>query len=415
MYNLFTMRPLVALLVGIFSSLSFGTKGQVDSLECKKFEFLAGEAISNDDFKRAASYLLKAEEQCGLDDLYWERLIGSLVSVVNQESEQVIKIRYIDTLLNAWSRQEQLGLYDDTDDLTRATMYTQGSQPDYQKADFFFQPGIRTNGPQTHESYIVYAIYATYVMYNDADQKNQNQCKARLFQDYFHYRDLSDSSSNKYHPNTLAALDQYFEYGFPVCDSVLPQVDQFIQNLPLDTTLAVHRIEQIESMLNRKSCTQNPVYYELIDTWLALDSNSIRANMVTNYELLSTEEKIGWIMEKTDDPAIKAKCQYQIAYTQYKAGSYMSAYRSGKACTGEYKSKGLLIAAQSVAALASSCGNSTFERKCNYIYAAQLAEQAGVKSQAETYRSKAPICSECTGDKIPVALSCFGVTINVYR
>lgn len=404
------MNFFVALL-SLFVSLSFYTIGQVDSLECKRLEFLAGEAITKDDFKTAVSSLLKKEEHCGLDNSYWKRLIGCLVSVVNQEDDQAIKFQFIDTLLNAWNRQDELGLYNETNDLTRATMYAQQSQEDYRKADFFFQRGLKNNGSSIHESYIVYALYATYVLLNESEGEEKNQLKTRIFNDYFFYLDLVDSTTSS---QTRESIITYFEYVFPSCDSIVLQVDKFIHDLPVDTSFAIHRIEMIESLLNKRNCTQNPVYYELIDTWLALDSNSIRANWISDYRSMTPLEILPEIMETTNDPKIKAECQYQIAYAQYRAGSYMAAYKSGGACTGEYKSKGMLIAAQSVAALANYCGDTTFERKSNYLYAAQLAEQAGSKEKAKLFRSKAPSI-DCTieTDLESVELSCWGITVNL--
>ena len=105
---------------------------------------------------------------------------------------------------------------------------------------------------------------------------------------------------------------------------------------------------------------------------------------------------------------------YQKAVIQFKAGQYKAAYATGRSCTGKYNADGLYIAAKCVAATAMSSGNSTFERKSNYIYAAQLAEQAGQSGAAATYRSKAPSSSECFSENSPksVTLTSWGVTVN---
>ena len=75
----------------------------------------------------------------------------------------------------------------------------------------------------------------------------------------------------------------------------------------------------------------------------------------------------------------------------------------------------MLIAAKCVANSANSCGSSTFDRKCNYYYAAELAERAGDSGAASRYRASAPSSEEKFNNNNPstVSLSCWGVTVNV--
>ena len=407
------MKFFIALFVGTFISLSFKAEAQNDSLECERLKFLAGEALVVDDYKRVVSNILKIEKSCGLDQEYGHLLLGTLQTVINKEPmDSERRNQYIDTILSAWERQENEGLYSKVDDLNRATHLMQSSSPDYEKADFFFQRGIKREGVQTHQTYLVYAYYATYVIHNSAEGDKKSKFKRRMLSDYLTYSDLLDSLSSDF---TQETLDTYFSYVFQSCEEILPEVAICIKALPQDTTEAIHTIQQLIKFLETQNCMQSEEYANLVDKWLALAPNSLEAIARTDpFSNNTTIEKLDLIMTKTDNPELKANCQYQITYVQYKAGQYRAAYKSGLACTGEYKSKGLLIAAQSVAATANSCGNSTFDRKCNYFYAAQLAEQAGQDGKAGQYRARGPAidCSSENGSK-PIQLSCWGVTLNL--
>ncbi|MGB0915231.1 MAG: hypothetical protein ACPGVI_04120, partial [Crocinitomicaceae bacterium] len=68
---------------------------------------------------------------------------------------------------------------------------------------------------------------------------------------------------------------------------------------------------------------------------------------------------------------------------------------------------------------ANNCGSSTFERKCNYIYAVQLLEQARSLGEStggtiSSFRNNFPTDSEKfeNGSPSSVSLSCYGVSVN---
>ncbi|PHR35212.1 MAG: hypothetical protein COA38_02665 [Fluviicola sp.] len=407
------MNLLKVLLVGVTTFLSITTSAQDDNLICDRLKFLAGESIVLNDFKTATAYYLKGEISCGdYDQANWDRLLGSIKYVINQDEDENARKNYIDTLLNAWDRQELAGFYQEMYDLERGMYIMQSAKPDYAKADIFFQRGIKAQGEKTHEAYLVYAFYTTYFLYNNAKGDKKAKLKTRMISDYFFYTEISDKTGMS--DLTHEALDTYFDYVVESCDDLLPTVQDYIEALTEDTVAAIHSIQQMTTLLEGKGCTGSKEYRELLDAWLELEPYSWEANHKKNP--ISNEAdaitRLDYYMLRTKDPDMKAELQYKKAYIQFNAGQYKAAYETGKSCTGKYKSDGLSIAAKCVATMANSCGDSTFERKCNYIYAAQLAERAG-KSGAG-YRAKAS--SDCyPEDMKQVFLNCWGVTVNACR
>jgi hypothetical protein len=406
------------LLIGATALLSFGSTAQEDDAkrECDRMRFLVGEeGLKKDNYKVAVLYLHKAEEICGgLDKDNWDRLVGSLTNVINAETDEATKKAYADSLAAAYDRQEAAGFYLETSDCYRASNILQSSNPDSKKADMYFQRCIKAQGTATHESFIVYSYYTTYLMYDAATGDEKAALKKRMIQDYFNLSEIVSKAGMT--PQTQETLTTYLDYVVESCDALLPEIPGYIENLPADNAAAIEAIKRMLKLLEAKQCTESTEYASLVDAWVERAPEDLEA-LILKASLLKGTQAIPIlrdIMSKTTDEALKAKCQYQIAYAQYSAGQYKAAYGSGKACTGEYNSKGMKIAAQSVAATANSCGDSTFERKCNYIYAAQLAEQAGAGGLAATYKGKAPTSSDCFNENSPTAvtLSCWGVTVN---
>jgi hypothetical protein len=64
---------------------------------------------------------------------------------------------------------------------------------------------------------------------------------------------------------------------------------------------------------------------------------------------------------------------------------------------------------------ANDCGATTFERKCNYYYAADLCERAGDNESAKKYRQNGPTSTEKFNNNNPssIKLSCWGVTVSI--
>ncbi|PHR35210.1 MAG: hypothetical protein COA38_02655 [Fluviicola sp.] len=402
------------LLVGATAFLTFTASAQDDAKrECDRMRFLAGEGVKANDYKKATLYYHKAEIACGgFDKANWDRLLGSIKYVINEETDEGIKKLYIDSVLHAYVRQETAGFYEEGYDLERGMYIMQSSAPDAALADKFFRRGIKAAGLETHEAYVVYAYYATYLMYTAAEGDEQVALKKRMISDYFEYSEMVAKAGMT--PLTQESLTTYLDYVVQSCDELLPEIEGYITNLPEDKDAAIQAIERMLGLLDAKGCNDSDEHLALVNAWLERDPNSISALLAKLDHMPGSKAIpiIDDIISKTDDPEMIAELQYKKAYLQYNAGRYKAAYGTGKSCTGKYKSDGLSIAAKCVAAMAMSCGDSTFERKCNYIYAAQLAERAG-KSGAG-YRAKAPTSSECFNENSPkaVTLSCWGVTVN---
>ena len=406
------------LLVGATAFTALSATAQAENKECDRMRLIAGEAVKVSDFKKATTFYLKGEVICGgYDKANWGRLTASINNVIVEladPADAATKKAYIDTLLAVYDRMEAAGLYDLNTDFERAAYYLQATTMDFKKADFYFVRGIQTHGVSTPESSLSYAYYTTYSLYYVATGDEKAALKKRMINDYFDLSDLVAKAGMS--AGTQESLSSYLNQVVESCADILPEIEGYISSLSTDKEIAMVAVKRMIKLMETKGCVDTKEYNSLIDAWLVLDPNSLEALVIKAGTMKGTDAipLLREIMSKTEDAELKNECQYRIAYIQFNAGSYQAAFASGKACGGKYRSDGLLIAAKCVAATANSCGNSTFERKCNYIYAAQLADQAGQSGTAATYRSKAPSSSECFNENNPssVTLTCWGVSVS---
>ncbi len=407
------------LLVGAAAFLTFTASAQDDDeqkRECDRMRLFAGErGLKVEDYKAASMYLLKAETICGsLDKDNWDRLIGSLKNVVYEEADEATKKLYADTLIKAYERQEAAGFYLESEDLQRGGYYMMLETPDAAKADFYFQRGIAAAGTETDEAYLVNAYYTTYLLYYAAQGEEQDKLKQRMIDDYFRYSEIIAKAGMT--PQTQETLTTYLQYAIQSCEALLPMIPNYITNLPEDKEAAVSGIRNMIALLEQYGCTETDEHKSLAEAWMELEPESpdAIAAMLIHLSPSKAIPLITTLIDNATDAEEKAGLIYQKAVLQLKAGQYKAAYATGKSCTGKYSADGLYIAAKAVAATANGCGDSTFERKCNFIYAAQLAEQAGQGGAAASYRASGPTSQDCFTENSPtsVTLSCWGVTVN---
>ncbi len=397
---------------------SFAQEETDQERECKRMRFLAGEENKIKNYAGAAMYYIKGETICGgYDAANYDRMIGTLRNAVATESDKTKKTAYIDTLVGAYERQEKAGFYDEANDLIRATFIVQASKPDRAKADQLFDRGIHKPGASANEAHVAYYYYNLYVMFTEVPADKKASLKSRLIADYFFLSKLISSAnmSLKTQENLLA----YFNGVVKSCDDILPELQGFMSSLPQDVEMKKSTVNNFITLLEMKSCTESKEYGMLIDTLVRIDP-TVEAVIAKAKYLRSVKKYSEAISMYKDakgmvtDEDKKEEIEYQILDIQYRdQSSYRAAYNTAMGISGKYRSSALKIAAQCVAQTANSCGSGTFERKANYLYAAQLAERAGDSGAAAKYRNSGPSEDDWFGAGVTsVTLSCWGVTVS---
>ncbi|MEJ6615671.1 MAG: tetratricopeptide repeat protein, partial [Crocinitomicaceae bacterium] len=358
-----------------------------------------------------------------------------------------------------YQRAEDAGVYDQADDLLRASYILQASSPNRKKADSLFQRGIKAQGVKTNEVYVSYFYYNTYAMNaaakeigkteftekyisltiaeteklgtdgakkmeNEIIKAKTNELKKRMISDYFELSALVSKAGMSV--KTQETITEYFNAVVRSCDDILPDLKGYMENLPTDPEMKKATVMNFLNLLENKSCTESPEYFKLVEIIVELDPNSFDAQMMKAKALIGQNKYSDAIStlrkakELAPDDAKAQEINCEIARAQYSSGSYTAAYNTAMSVSGAMKGKALVIAGQCVGKNANNCGSTTMERKSNYVYAVQLLEQARSLGEStggtiSSYKAMYPTDQEKfeNGNPSTMFLSCYNVTVNI--
>ena len=406
----------------ILATATFAQEGG-EERECTRMKVIANNAMRAEDYLEATTYFLKGEEICGnyeADD--YGRLTGSLMRIINTETDAKKKAAYSDTLIGVWDRMEEKGLYEKKDDMLRAYYYLQLDPINYLKADTLFQRGVREQGTSISEMYVPLYYYNTYTLFFiEKDAEAKAKLKKRMISDYFELSKLVTKAN--FSPKAQETLTIYFNNVVQSCDDLTPEIAGFIENLPTDVEAAKASLMSLITLMEEKKCTETQEYMDLINKYLELDPESataleMKAKILENQKKYRDANAIYQKLIGLDEvtPERKEELKFKIVDNVFRTGSYKEAYGKAMSIQGTYRGKALSIAGQCVGKTAMTCGESTFLRKCNYVYAVQLLEQSRVASQnlIAQYKALVPTSQECfpEGNPASVKLECWGVSVS---
>ncbi|MDG1841481.1 MAG: hypothetical protein P8I93_03945 [Crocinitomicaceae bacterium] len=424
----------------------FISSAQVDvAKQCKKAKYdaqqsrLKAKEFSNDKklalglYKAEFNFLLKAEGICeNYSNKGLKLFLRSFSSIKKIQKDKVLTAKYTDSIISVYERANAKGIQIDSMFFGKAaTWYTRSSAPDYFKADVQFQKA------QTWSKFKV-SDYNTQVYYKNLynlyvkSNRTDNELKKRLISEYFRLSTVI--SDNKLKPNSQLFISKIFNNVVRSCEDILPELAGYLKTLPQQQDVKITSLNNFIDLLDQKKCSDSPEYEILIDTLLKVDRsvNSVLAKAKLLYAKGKNNEALNMLNEaktlEIADSSLLEKINKKIASiklenvrTLYNNKNYKKAYSVGKALTGRIRGEGLKIAAKSVAAMANSCGASTFDRKCNYYYAIELLKKANssgasVAKLMEKYKNSLPSGEEKfdKGNPKKLSLSCWGVEVEIY-
>ena len=409
----------LGLVVVFMVSMTFGQQDSLQDRECKRMQLFVGQELKVKDYARATMYYLKGETICGnYDAKKYKNMIQTMRNTVATEKDKANKKLYIDTLIAAYDRAEQKGFFNAAEASIRGLYILQSSVPNREKADSLFTVAFAANNT-FKDAQLSYYYYNLYTMYTKAKDDLKQDYKKRIISDYFR---LSRKIENEgFKARTQESMTNYFNNVVRTCDDILPDLNGFMSDLPQDKAKKKKAVNNFLNLLKDKKCTESDEYAMLIDTIISID-NTVDA-VLAKADLLKVKKKykasievLRTALEMAENDTLKGDIKLAILEIQYtNLSSYKSAYNTALSISGTNRSKALMVASNCVAKLANTCGSSTFDRKCNYYYAAQLATKAGESSLAAKYRENCPTSDEIFSNNSPaqVTLSCWGVTVDI--
>ncbi len=406
----------------IFTTTLFFGQETGENRECKRMLLFVSQELKMQNYARASMYYLKGEAICGEEygAKEYDNMSKTLRNTIITETDNTRKKLYTDTLLGVYDRMDTKGFYNESESSKRATYIMMSSNPDYKKADEIYLRAFE-NKNKYNDAELTYYYYNLYTLFSITTGDEKAAFKKRLISDYF--RLSKKIESENFASTTQQSLTGYFNSLVRSCDDILPELNGFMSSLPMDKEAKKKAVNNFLNLLKEKGCTESNEYEMLIDTIISID-NTIDA-VLAKAQLLQVKKRFKesisvyrTAIDMAEADSVQNEIMMEVLNIQYaNLNAYKTAYRTALTIKGSNRSKALLVAANCVAKTANSCGSSTFERKCNYYYAAQLASQAGSPSIAEKFKANAPTADEIFSNNSPktIMLSCWNVNVDVKK
>ncbi|MEX1193411.1 MAG: hypothetical protein WEA99_15680 [Brumimicrobium sp.] len=409
----------------ILASLMFfgSTLVMAQEDECTRYKAIAGNAYKAKDYEKVTRSYIKAQEHCeSLEMVFYNPFIYSIKKSMKNAPDEETENTYLDTLISVYeTAQEVHGMQKEWQAYLGYYYLKQGKPGYMEKADKAYEVGIHHEGKDVNVGMIkqYYAnLYNLWAQEKDEDKKADY--KKRIITEFFKLSDYI--SRGEMDPSTVDFLSSYLEKVISDCESILPEINTFMNELPQEVESKKSMVNNFMALLEDQKCTDSDEYAMLVDTIIAIDPSvgAVIAKAKLQLAQGKTSEAIKTFEEAikmTDDADEKSEIEYQIASTYYNSRSYKSAHNAGLKVSGKYSNKGYEIAAKSVNALMDECGASTFDRKANNYYAVELARKSGNNSLVEKYKKECPSSSDIFNQSKEVGeeveLKCWNKTFKI--
>lgn len=411
------MKTLKYILVAATSTIAMGLSAQEMSRECQEFRMIASDSKMMKEFQEAANYYWKIEKNCPADDNIYVNLRYCYENLMNETADENKKAAYRDTLITIYAKQEEKFGKDPNWSLWHAYYKTANRSTDYQKIDELFSYAIDNLKEKTGASFISTYYYNIMMLFNTEKDAAKKQAYAkRIIDEYISLQKLLKQIPGS--ERVQEYITSIFDGVAKSCDDVTPVMAKVLTMLPQEKEAKIETLKNYMSILERKNCSSSKEYIAMSDTLLLVDPSAAAwtAKGVTLVEKKKYAEAMEAFRKALTFPdADKDEINYRIAHLQYTQGQHKAAHNTALTVGGEWRSRALGIAASSVAALANSCGDTTFDRKANYWYAVELAERAGISSSA--YKANCPTAQDIFNANLERGashfLSCWNVNVKM--
>lgn len=422
------------IIIAIFSNPFAQAKTPAENPDsCKFYKYLAQEKRklieSETDqkikliyYKQEFNYLLSSQFYCGksFTKNNFNQIILSGQNILKLEKDSIIKIKYIDTLFTVNQKIDSLNFGDKNLLLKLANYALSKSSVDMNLCDNYYVRAFKDTSIKFSDVNInnyFSNLYSLYLAESVAAKKID--LKKRLISEYFILCKYIED--NKLNILTRESITNVFNSLIKNCSDLLEDLAGFMKDLPKDNDLKINTVNNFLALLKNKSCTDSKEYEMLIDTIIRIDKSS--NSVIAKAELLVAKKRYSEAITVFNSAkamitsaSIIEDIDFRILEMQYhNLKNYQIVYKSALTITGQHRSKALLYAAKCVAMSANDCGSSTFERKCNYLYAAELCDRAGDSGAAKTYRANGPTSEDKFNNSnlSSISLSCWGVTVSI--
>ena len=432
------MKNVIAVtLLTLMSTVSFAQEREI-SEECKKnLGYMVVYAQQNL-WRDAGDFWSKAIPACGTEKIEpaeWSNARTIYTNLLKTDTSAKRQKELNDSIM--WCFEEELK-YHPTADLKAdyAAKLVKAQSKDRDKIDKLFAESVHELKSKLSINEMVMYFYHLIVKFNINKDEAKEEARNFAIEEYLKLSDYitvakkkclenEDTKCAEFYDKAQGYLDNYFAQLAKDCEMLTEVLGKKTSSLPSDKDDKLAKIQAFLSILEKRGCDDSDLYGQLADSSIAIAPSAeayfSQGNFFTKKEEL---EKARTYYEKAielEGPEGQNidKYNYYLASSLLNSKKYRAAFKIAKTVNGEFKGKAMIICANAIGSTASSCGETTFDRKANNWLADDYMKKAS--AAGETYSSRylkgAPTTNEifeagkAAGQTI--RLSCWGESTTI--
>lgn len=424
---------LLALGIMLMSGISAQAQ-ETDSANCEKYKSLYFQYLKQGMYRDAMTFWSMAYNYCGPENVETKTLINGRIGylkLMDAEQDNAKKAELRDTVYWIYERI----IAKDSDPEWKAkygSMLVSEDDTRYGKIDTLFWESLHVMKGESSPSHIKqYFKHLLTNRFNKATEENKEEVRNFIIEEYMVLSDYcaegaaaqrakGDEEEAKKYDGAQDFLDKYFIQIVNDTKMLTDVIDKKMNSLPQSKDEKAKKVNAYLQLLDKKKAQTTETYGRLMDTLLTLEPTA-EAYYKTGYyyqENGNDSKALDYFqkaVEMEGDGANKDKYLYALANSQYSNKKYSAAYKTANTVGGDYRGKAMIIAGNSIAATANSCGETTFARKANYWLANDYYKKAaalGENVSSSKFLDNAPSSEECFNEGVTmgssVSLSCWG-------
>lgn len=411
------------------------------SEDCQKYRSLYYQYLKQDMVRDACTFWGMAAKSCGddLDGKFFKNGRVAYLKLLRSVKGDEVKEQEVSDTIN-WIYEQRMAIEKDPDwELDYAVFLVSNKSEDYEKLDKLFE-NIHVMKEKSSGTHIrMYFRHLIVNRFNTAEGEDKDMYRGKIIEEYIVLSDYCKAALKaaegienekkkeraiKSYDGAQQFLDKYFLKIAKDCEVLTPVLDQKFATIP-EGEAGMADLNKFIKLMERQKCTDTETYEKFVLEAINRNPTAPGYFGLGNIYKGKGEEKkavdaFSKAVELEGEGENKNQYLYELAQAQYKANQYSAAFKTAKQLGGEFQGKGYVICGNCVAALANSCGESTFDRKANYWLANDYykrASGAGEEVSSSKFLSNAPDENEIfdagktKGDSI--TLSCWGESTTI--
>lgn len=263
-------------------------------------------------------------------------------------------------------------------------------------------------------NYLYYAFrHLVFNVFGNSTKERQDALNTAIFDTYFKLTGYADKAllkarlgtdklaadkTVKAYEKTKELMTNLLLAAVRKCDVVAENMKRRHEFLPTDSLWRMDALTEGITLMKQFDCIRSDVYFSYLYAMLDFEPNAqVLADLAkmemdrgeTDKAIENYQKALGF----NPEDSLKSAIMYEMALAWYNKGQFKKAVEMAKNVQGQYRGKAMVLCGNSIARLASSCGESSFSRDANYWLANDYylrAAEMGEKVSKTEFMSKAP-------------------------